>query len=230
MADDTTQEGKGQAQVEPYVAYKTFNGFTHSLKASIPARIDRSVMSTYSGAVQAQLLHALKYFDLIAPTGQPKPMLHQLVNSEGEQRKAVLQQIVRASYPKLFAQGFDLTKATTNLLAEQFTASGDTVRKCIGFLLPLLKEAGIPISPHIKGPPKRSSNGAKRRKPAAEVLAPPPPPPPPAAAPQQQPGWTEMLLSKFPTFDPAWPEDVKKQWFTSFEALMKSGPAAKEKP
>jgi hypothetical protein len=31
-----------------------------------------------------------------------------------------------------------------------------------------------------------------------------------------------MLLAKFPSFNPEWPDEVQKRWFDSFEKLMKS--------
>ena len=33
--------------------------------------------------------------------------------------------------------------------------------------------------------------------------------------------WDKMLLTKFPTFDPTWSDDVKLKWFTAFDELMK---------
>jgi hypothetical protein len=33
--------------------------------------------------------------------------------------------------------------------------------------------------------------------------------------------WAEQLLSKFPQFDPAWPDEVKLKWFDAFDRLMK---------
>jgi hypothetical protein len=33
--------------------------------------------------------------------------------------------------------------------------------------------------------------------------------------------WVEQLLSKFPNFDPGWPDDVKLKWFDAFDRLMK---------
>jgi len=33
--------------------------------------------------------------------------------------------------------------------------------------------------------------------------------------------WAEMLLAKFPQFDPAWTDDVKLKWFDAFDRLMK---------
>ena len=36
--------------------------------------------------------------------------------------------------------------------------------------------------------------------------------------------WAQMLLPKFPTFDPWWPDDVQAKWFAIFARLMGSGP------
>lgn len=33
--------------------------------------------------------------------------------------------------------------------------------------------------------------------------------------------WSELLLAKFPQFDPAWTDDVKLKWFDAFDRLMK---------
>jgi hypothetical protein len=33
--------------------------------------------------------------------------------------------------------------------------------------------------------------------------------------------WAEQLLSKFPQFDPTWPDEVKLKWFDGFDRLMK---------
>jgi len=32
-----------------------------------------------------------------------------------------------------------------------------------------------------------------------------------------------MLLAKFPSFDPAWSDEVKRDWFTAFHQMMKLG-------
>lgn len=230
---DEVQESK---RTPPYIAYKTLTGFLSSMKVAIPSRIDRSVMTTYSGAVQSQLHHALRYFNLIDAAGHPTAKLAPLVHSEGAERQRLLKELVLAGYPMLFDGPFDLTKGTSAQLAEQFAklATGDTLRKCITFLLPMLKEAGMAISPHIKGAPKRNGSSKPRKARAApaptgvdsgvkEPGAPTPPPP----APPPVMGWSELLLSKFPSFDPGWPDDVKAKWFESFEKLMQSGQAAK---
>ena len=32
--------------------------------------------------------------------------------------------------------------------------------------------------------------------------------------------WTDLLLAKFPEFDPTWTDDVKLKWFDAFDRLM----------
>ena len=35
--------------------------------------------------------------------------------------------------------------------------------------------------------------------------------------------WHEMVLSKFPTFDPTWSDDIKLKWFEAFDLLLRRG-------
>jgi hypothetical protein len=35
--------------------------------------------------------------------------------------------------------------------------------------------------------------------------------------------WKELLLTKFPSFDPTWPNDVQLKWFEAFDELLKRG-------
>jgi len=38
-----------------------------------------------------------------------------------------------------------------------------------------------------------------------------------------------MLLTKFPTFDPTWSDEVKLKWFEAFDRLLKEGQSKGEK-
>jgi hypothetical protein len=40
--------------------------------------------------------------------------------------------------------------------------------------------------------------------------------------------WEQMLLSKFPSFDPSWPDEVKSKWFDGFHRLMRVGKPQEE--
>lgn len=218
-----TEAAKSKA-VPPYVPYRSFRNFLDSLKQGIPARIDRSVMSSYSGALQSQLATALRYLGLTTETGHPTVALTAIVNSEGAQRAAALGSVLTKCYPFLF-ESFDLKSATPRMMEEQFAeqgASGGTLDKCMLFFLAAAKDAGIELSPHMKvqrGP--RTTRSRTRNGRTIEM---------PTSADDSQMessggelSWAQMLLSKFPSFDPGWPDDVKAKWFDAFDKLMKQG-------
>src|SRR2546425_8289517 len=207
--------------VPPYVPYRSFRNFIESLKQGIRARIDRSVMASMSGALQSQLTSCLRYLELITSGSHPTPALPRLVNSEGPERAKILRDIITKAYPFLFLH-FDLKTATPRMLEEQFAnagASGGTIDKCVNFFLAAAKEAGVELSPHLKSNRQRiqrrprgprdssvqSLNGAELNgnEGASEM------------------SWAQMLLSKFPSFDPAWPDEVKAKWFDGFHRLMR---------
>jgi hypothetical protein len=218
MADDTQKD----KPAPPVVAYKTFKNFLRSLAPAMPARIDKSVMTSLSGSTQNQLLQALRRLGCIGPTGTPEARLITLVKADGIEFQAALRQALESTYP--FLQNNDLANVTMSQLQEHFATlgSGDTIRKAITFFIPAAKDAGFTLSPFIKEPGKRSSsNGRQKRTRAAKPDAQPSPP-----AHQQPPGKSggtiqELLLEKFPNFDPTWPDDIKTKWFDNFTDLMK---------
>jgi len=226
------EEGKTKVAVPPYLAYATFLNFVNTLRAKggVPGRIDRSVLVQFSGAVQAQLLAALRYLGMIGSDGIPTEKLEQLVSLDGENRARLWREIMQQAYPYIFDGAFSLQSATSRQIEERFgeVASGDSVRKCVSFFLSAAKDAGFPMSPFIKPVKAKRNGGGKSRRQVAERSTPPVHPHPAPAL--QQAGeevrngsWKQMLLAKFPNFDPAWPDDVKTKWFEAFDKLMKQG-------
>lgn len=214
--------------IPPYVPYKTFKNFVDGLHVAMPARIDRSIMGSLSGAIQSQLISALKYLKLIGPTDTPTDKLARLVNSEGAEQQKVLRDILHTGYPFIFRDGFELERATPRLLDEQFDdvgATGDTVRKCIAFFIAISKDAGIPLSPHIKSKQRGPRQPSQRsRKSNGETPSRQTHDNDDSTARPESLGWAQLLLAKFPSFDPAWPPDVQAKWFDSFGKLMKAVP------
>ena len=157
---------KKSEQIPPYVSYRTFSNFLTDLRTrGIPNRIDRSVMSHKSGTVQSQLLLALHYLGLVKASGHPRERLSRLVEAEDAERKAVLREIIQASYDFAFDRTFGLKTATSNQAQEVFEktgASGETVRRCIAFFLAAAKDSGIPVSPYIKPHGRRKSAPPKK--------------------------------------------------------------------
>lgn len=223
MADE--KAAKQAPAVPPYLSFKTFKTFIDSLKVGIPTRIDRTVLSSMSGAVQSQLMAALRYLGLVTAHSVTTVQLASLVNSEGAEYERILTTILKEGYPFLFGGEFDLMRATTGQMEEAFRkagASGETIRKCVAFFLAAAKSASLPVSPYIKTSSvtrapriKRQTNGGAGG--AQPLVGDIPPAIPPAMT-----NWSQMLLAKFPSFDPAWPDEVKAKWFESFDKLMKS--------
>ncbi len=217
MTDETQ---KKESVAPPVVAYRTLRNFFRGLAAAMPSRIDKSVMTSMSGSTQIQLLQALRRLGCIEPNGTPTARLRKLVKAEGPEFQAAMHEALIDTYP--FLKDNDLSGVTTQQLQELFgtMGSGDTVRKAITFFIPAAKDAGIKLSPFLKEPGKRApSNGKARRSRPAKVdegRVDDPPPPPPAAAKSMD----QMLMEKFPAFDPAWSDDIKQKWFTGFADLM----------
>jgi hypothetical protein len=213
----------------PYVPYKTFGNFCDNLKAiGIPQRIDRSVMKSMSGGLQGQLILALEYLSLIADDGTPKDKLEHFVQAEGPQKQEALREILTSSYGFIFNDGLQLDRATASQFRERFEqtgATGDTLRKCMAFFLNAAKAAGMNLSSYIKKAPSSRTRLAKPKRKEPTIK-----PVPTEEAKtiheykqSQQPAsdsWENILLSKFPSFDPAWPDEVKSKWFDDFKALM----------
>ena len=66
----------------PYTSYRTFKTFIEDLhEHGVPSRIDRSVLTRFSGVVGTQLMHALRFLGLIADHGRPTQRLTELVNA-----------------------------------------------------------------------------------------------------------------------------------------------------
>lgn len=170
---------------------------------------------------------ALRFLGLIDFDGIPTSRLTQLVPATSSQRADILKQIAHSSYDFLIVKSVDPQVATYAQLERAFSdtyeVSGDVARKCIKFFIELGSEAGIPLSPLIirksrttrvtgtrKGEDTKASSRTIRNKsvmPAAQHI------PKPYL-------WYEMVLAKFPTFDPAWPDDVKLKWFEAFKLLL----------
>jgi hypothetical protein len=226
-------------KLPPYVPYKTLINFLESLKIALPQRIDRSLMASMSGSLQGQLMLALEYLDLITDTGVPTEKLNRLVHSEDAEYQRELREIITSSYRFLFEDGLQLDRATASQLRERFDqtgAKGDTLDRCLRFFMSIAGAAGIELSPHVKKVRIRVSQllkpgrGIKRKieqeeLPTAKSTASPPPQEyresesVPLAKPEEV-SLEKILLSKFPSFDPAWPEEVQKKWFDGFDKLM----------
>lgn len=182
------------AGTAPYTSYRTFKTFIDDLhEHGVPSRIDRSVLTRFSGVVGAQLIHALRFLGLIEDDGRPAPRLAELVDAHGAGRwPETLLALLREEYAPMFA--IDLETATPShfngAFRKAFPAADAVVQKCVTFFLYAANDAGVKISGRVlKGrkprsltPPRRkTAKPAFAHAPTRDVEAGPPQPRPAAA-------------------------------------------------
>lgn len=223
-------------KLPPYVPYRTLVNFLDSLKIALPQRIDRSLMASMSGSLQGQLMLALEYLDLITDNGTPTEKLNRLVHSEDAEYQRELREIVTSSYRFLFDDGLKLDRASASQLRERFDqtgAKGDTLDRCLRFFMSIAGAAGMELSPYLKkmtrtriSTPKSKYPKIRKRSTDIEEISKPQFAPHehreteiPSVKPEEV-SLEKILLSKFPSFDPNWPEEVQKKWFDGFDKLM----------
>jgi hypothetical protein len=209
----------------PYLPYTTFKNFLLSLKAgAIPSRIDKSLLDRYSGSIQSWLISALKFFRLTDESGKPQPKLDAFIGGDEQTRKQLWRGIFDKAYAPLI-DNLDLSRATPGELSERFAAqglSGETLIKCHAFFAAAAEDAGVALADHLKVRPKSAGPRKSRKSRNGGTPDEIPPAPPPAPPPQTQKTMREMLLEKFPAFNPEWSEDLQTKWFSGFEKLMRS--------
>lgn len=169
------------ARTPPYTSYRTFRTFIQDLREhGLPSRIDRSVLTRFSGVVGMQLTHALRFLGLIEDEGRPTPRLRELVNAEDAGRwRETLLDLIRREYAPLFA--IDLESATPShfhdTFRKAFPAADAVVQKCVTFFLYAANDAGLTMSPRVLKGRKPRSPTPRRRHPApppAFEASPPP--------------------------------------------------------
>jgi Family of unknown function (DUF5343) len=158
----------------PYTSYRTFKTFIEDLREhGVPSRIDRSVLTRFSGAVGGQLMAALRFLGLIDSEGRSAQRLRELVIAHGEAHwPETLSHTLHQAYAPMFA--IDLETATPShfgaTFRKAFPAADAVVQKCVTFFLYAAADAGLKVSARIlKGRKPRSlaPRRTSRRAPAA---------------------------------------------------------------
>ena len=208
----------------PYVSFTTFiNSLNKLREIGVPNRIDASVFPGQSGSGIAALIGAMKYLGLIDEVGNPQKIFSQIVDSNDEDRGELIKPILLDRYKFITNDGFDLNTATSQQVERAFRdqgISGSTVTKSVSFFLAAAALAGLKTSPHVKAQKaprgvavarqKRRTNTDKQRGDEA----------PDNHAKPHHKSSAELLLGKFPDFDPNWPDGLKAAWFESFAKLQ----------
>ena len=222
---------KGRKRLPPYVSYRTFQNFIDRLQQGIPSRIDRSYWGDrLSGSTGIQLMSALRFLGLIDASGTPTSQLRLLASAKDTQRTEILRQITTEAFSFLLQGSFDLQSSTYAQLEEAFhntfELTDSVSRKCVKFFVELASAAGVPLSPFIAKRLRsiRSSTGTKPviKKRGTKTKWNLTVPQDLEEIPSRM-SWDKILLTKFPTFDPTWTDEVKLKWFEAFGKLLERG-------
>jgi hypothetical protein len=155
------------ARTPPYTSYRTFKTFIEDLReGGVPSRVDRSVLTRFSGVVGTQLMHALRFLGLIEDHGAPTQALRELVNAYGAGHwPEQLLDLLRRRYAPMFA--IDLETATPShfnqAFRKAFPAADAVVQKCVTFFLYAANDAGVKISARVMKGRKPRSSAPRRR-------------------------------------------------------------------
>ncbi len=156
----------------PYTSYRTFKTFIQDLREQgVPSRIDRSVLTRFSGVVGTQLMHALRFLGLIEDHGHPTQRLRELVDAHGAGHwPEQLLGLLRQEYAPMF--GIALETATPSHFNEAFRkafpAADAVVQKCVTFFLYAANDAGVKISGRVlKGRKPRLLTPRRKHAPAS---------------------------------------------------------------
>jgi len=223
-------EQKQEHLAPAYVPWRTLTNYINSLReSSLPSQINRSVMDKTSYSGQAQLLAGMRYLGLIDTHGTPQAILAQWVEADEANQTKIIGKILSDRYAFVF-DNLDVGRASPAEVEKQFRERGivgSTAERAVAFFLNAADAAGVTLSPHLKkknrsssGVPrrtrsphrKRGSNGTKPDSVTPLAVAPIPA------------GFQDLLLQKFPQFDPGWADALKQQWFEGFQKLMGMAP------
>jgi hypothetical protein len=164
-----------------YIAFKTFLTAIETFEQGIPPIIERSVWHTFSGGLQTHTLNAFKFLGLVDEKGAPQPILQKVVHATGEERKAILKEIIDNKYREALQLGRN--NASFQQLQDHFRASGitgGTLEMAVRFFLDACNYTGEKPSPFwakakktMRRTRKAEASKTNEHPPAAQETPPP---------------------------------------------------------
>jgi hypothetical protein len=208
---DVSETGKASVFKPVYTSEKLFLAYVASLRVGgVPERITKKNLGVASYGRQVSLYSALVSLGFITEDGFPLPAIRQLVSRDDTERDYALIEGLKRVYPYLIgdAAAVDLSKVTNKEIAAEIEKaagfSGSTLMKATSFFIMVAQGAGI----------KFRADVMKRHR----TVLPPMDQIERAQVPQRDAAsiFSELMAS-LPKFDPSWPDDRQKAWFSLAE-------------
>lgn len=126
----------------------------------LPLTFDRSYFGSASGGLIAQTRGTLRFLDLVDDAWRPTDQLHQLIDADESEQKAILRRLAKERYPKEIELAEQSgTRGQLMTLIRERGLSGATAEKAITFFLHLAEYTALPVSPYFKGRSTSAGNG-----------------------------------------------------------------------
>lgn len=168
-ANNSTVAQEGKRKVSPpYIPFLTFNNMITWLESEgVPVKFDRSFWGKkYGGSLGLQLIAGLRFLGLLKDD-YTQPLLKEIVDARGDERKKLLTSMIEKSYSASvdFSQ---LSGATPSMLKEWFARynlDGSTERKARSFFVNACKAYGVTLSKSLaKTARNKQASGTPREK------------------------------------------------------------------
>lgn len=188
----------------PYIPWTTFNNILDEFQGKgLPAQIDRSVLSSKSGATYSQFFLAAKFFGLVDDESKPTDLFKALVDPSRD-RDEVIGELVKASYADMLSLGSGATQGQLETKFKNTGLGGETMRKAVAFFLTAAEQGDVPVSSHFRkakvasGKPAGSRVAPSRKAPKQTKVDPgvTPPTPPVSQATDPKQRYVDLLLKK----------------------------------
>lgn len=218
-----TMKARDKGPRPPYVTYATWIRVLEDVKERKPTQLDGSYFRELglSDSTGVTVKQALWFLGLVEGEGMPTENLLGLVESEGDDRKRLIRQILDEAYAPIVGE-VDLEHATMGHVADAFRragAEGNVGHKCVTFFLALAKDAGMKLSSSLL---TKSRVGASQRRDLGSAVG----SRGVSNAQRSRSGRRSVgagpshLASKLPAFDPSWPKEVREEWLAHHRALQ----------
>lgn len=209
----------------PSTSFRSFKIALSTLKErnAVPDQLDRSIWTNKLFGTNLQdTVEACRFLGLIDEVSKPThEFAALLVALETETWSAELRRVLEKSYAPLLASSASAVTAGGLLRTFRsiYRTRGETTRRCCNFFVHAAREAALDIGPFIlTNSRSRWVDGRRvdRRDgstPAANMTG--------RSNADVEAETFRSLIAKFPTYDAAWSDDVKRLWFGAFAELIR---------
>lgn len=208
----------------PSIQFRSFKIALAALKdlGTMPDQLDRSVWTNKLVSTdRRETVEACRFLGLIDQNSRPTESLQALVAAlDTDSWSAELRKVLERSYQPLLACSISALTAggMMRTFRTLYRTPGESTRKSCNFFVHAAREAALEIGPFlltnsrsrwVDGQRVDFKEGTSTRTNSSKL-----------SVDAMNAESLSALVGKFPTYDAAWPDDVKRLWFSALNSLI----------